>query len=71
MKTLAKRFRTVESKQNSRLKELRRALSHSGRQERGPIGIEGPNLLKEALRAGSAHLLAFSLRKARSICWKE
>jgi RNA methyltransferase, TrmH family len=52
MKTLAKRFRTVESKQNSRLKELRRALSHSGRQERGPIGLEGPNLLKEALRTG-------------------
>lgn len=43
--------RIVQSKQNARLKELRRALSKPGRDERGLAGIEGPNLLEEALRA--------------------
>ncbi len=42
--------RTVQSKQNARLKELRRALGSPGR---GSLaGIEGPNLIREAMRAG-------------------
>jgi TrmH family RNA methyltransferase len=45
-------FRIVQSKQNSRLKELRRALAHPGREGQSLAGIEGPNLLAEALRAG-------------------
>jgi TrmH family RNA methyltransferase len=53
-------IRIVQSKRNVRLKELRRALAHPGREARGPAspdsralaGIEGPNLLEEALRAG-------------------
>jgi TrmH family RNA methyltransferase len=45
-------IRIVQSKQNSRLKELRRALAHPGRDSGGLAGIEGPNLLEEALRAG-------------------
>jgi TrmH family RNA methyltransferase len=52
--------RIVQSKQNSRLKELRRALNHPGHEARtfaghpsaSLAGIEGPNLLQEALRAG-------------------
>jgi TrmH family RNA methyltransferase len=44
--------RIVQSKQNARLKELRRALAHPGREGHSLIGIEGPNLLEEALRAG-------------------
>jgi TrmH family RNA methyltransferase len=48
--------RIVHSKQNPRLKELRRALASPARSGAGnatPIaGIEGPNLLHEALRAG-------------------
>jgi RNA methyltransferase, TrmH family len=44
--------RIVQSKQNARLKELRKALSSPGRNERGLVGIEGPNLLQEAMRAG-------------------
>jgi TrmH family RNA methyltransferase len=44
--------RIVQSKQNARLKELRRALALPGREGRGLAGIEGPNLLEEALRAG-------------------
>ncbi len=45
-------IRVVESKQNARLKELRRALAASGREGQGRVGIEGPKLLEEALRAG-------------------
>ena len=44
--------RIVQSKQNARLKELRRALRAPGREPGSLIGIEGPNLLEEALRAG-------------------
>jgi TrmH family RNA methyltransferase len=48
--------RIVHSKQNARLKELRRVLAHPPRSAPGSsaqlAGIEGPNLLKEALRAG-------------------
>jgi TrmH family RNA methyltransferase len=60
-------LRIVQSKQNARLKELRRALAHPGH-EGCLAGIEGPNLLGEALSArlrircvfaaqGSEHLL--------------
>ena len=42
-------IRIVQSKQNSRLKELRRALAAPSRGE--AVGIEGPNLLREVLRA--------------------
>lgn len=49
-------IRIVQSKQNARLKELRKALAYpgreAGREDRGLAGIEGPNLLEEALRAG-------------------
>jgi TrmH family RNA methyltransferase len=44
--------RIVESKQNARLKELRKALSAPGRGAGALVGIEGPNLIQEALRAG-------------------
>jgi TrmH family RNA methyltransferase len=44
-------LRIVQSKQNARLKELRRALAHPGRGEDSLAGIEGPKLLDEALRA--------------------
>jgi TrmH family RNA methyltransferase len=44
--------RIVQSKHNPRLKELRRALSRPAREDRGLAGIEGPNLIHEALRAG-------------------
>lgn len=45
-------IRDVESRQNARLKELRRALAAPGRADGGLVGIEGPNLLEEALGAG-------------------
>ena len=43
--------RVVESKQNARVKELRQALAQPGRDARRLVGIEGRNLLVEALRA--------------------
>jgi TrmH family RNA methyltransferase len=45
-------YRIVQSKQNSRLKELRRALTHPARETTSLAGIEGLKLLEEALRAG-------------------
>jgi TrmH family RNA methyltransferase len=44
-------IRIVQSKQNARLKDLRRALANPGRLEDRLAGIEGPNLLAEALHA--------------------
>jgi RNA methyltransferase, TrmH family len=44
--------RVVESKQNARLKELRKALNAPARGAQALVGIEGPKLLEEALRAG-------------------
>jgi TrmH family RNA methyltransferase len=44
--------RVVESKDNARLQELRKALAATGRSAQGRVGIEGPHLLEEALRAG-------------------
>ncbi len=49
--------RIVQSKQNVRIRQLRRALAHPGRAVQnsagqGLAGIEGPHLIEEALRAG-------------------
>ncbi|MGB8029775.1 MAG: RNA methyltransferase [Terracidiphilus sp.] len=44
--------RNIQSKDNARLKELRKALSAPGRGAHALAGIEGPNLIEEALRAG-------------------
>jgi TrmH family RNA methyltransferase len=60
--------RIVQSKQNARLKELRRALSspmreadrECGGEGRGLAGIEGANLIEEALRAGLEVHCAFA-----------
>ncbi len=47
-------LRIVQSNQNFRVKELKRALARPGSIQRGLAGIEGPNLLTEALRSGIA-----------------
>jgi TrmH family RNA methyltransferase len=44
--------RTVQSKDNARLKDLRKALSAPGRGVGSLVGIEGPKLIEEAMRAG-------------------
>jgi TrmH family RNA methyltransferase len=45
-------IRIVQSKQNPRLKELRKALAYPGRNERCLVAIEGPHLVNEAILAG-------------------
>lgn len=45
-------IREVQSKDNARLKELRKALTAPGGSAQGLAGIEGPHLVEEALRAG-------------------
>ncbi len=52
--------RIVQSKQNARLKQLRRAIANPGAEARGLAGIEGPNLIEEALRAGLRIECAFA-----------
>ncbi|HTX76294.1 MAG TPA: RNA methyltransferase [Terracidiphilus sp.] len=58
-------IRIVQSKQNARLKELRRAIAQPGREARGLAGIEGPNLLDEALRAGLRITAVFLAQEAK------
>jgi RNA methyltransferase, TrmH family len=45
-------FRIVQSRQNSRVKELRASLSSGTLSECGRVGIEGEHLLTEAVRSG-------------------
>jgi RNA methyltransferase, TrmH family len=59
--------RIVQSKQNARLKELRRALGRPGREGHGMAGIEGPNLLEEALRAGLRIHCVFAAQGAEKL----
>jgi RNA methyltransferase, TrmH family len=49
--TLRTRTRLIESRQNPRVKELRAALSRSGRTPSGLIAIEGEHLVTEAMRS--------------------
>jgi RNA methyltransferase, TrmH family len=49
--TLHTRTRLIASRQNPRVKELRAALSHSGRTPSGLIAIEGEHLVAEAMRS--------------------
>jgi TrmH family RNA methyltransferase len=59
--------RVVQSRQNARLKELRRALAASGREAQGRVGIEGPKLLEEALGAGVRVATVFVADGAESL----
>jgi len=76
-------FRIVQSKQNARLKELRQALAHPGRISRSVperngfehsakhqnrlAGIEGSNLLEEALHAGLPLACVFVALEAEAL----
>lgn len=46
------RLRRVESRQNARVKDLRRAFSEATPSEKGEVAIEGMHLVEEAIRAG-------------------
>lgn len=57
--------RFINSRQNSRLKDLRRALTSPGRD--GVAALEGPHLLEEGLRAGVHVLCVFAVQGAEEI----
>jgi TrmH family RNA methyltransferase len=59
--------RIVQSKQNARLKQLRQALAHPGRNGCDLAGIEGPKLLDEALRAGLRVACVFAAQGAEPL----
>jgi TrmH family RNA methyltransferase len=46
------RLRRVESRQNTRVKELRRGFSEASPNDEGEVAIEGMHLVEEAIRAG-------------------
>ena len=59
--------RVLESKDNARLKELRKALAGAGPRSQGRVGIEGPHLLEEALHAGLRVTTVFVARGAERL----
>jgi RNA methyltransferase, TrmH family len=59
--------RIVQSKHNARLKELRRALSAPTGSRPELVGIEGPNLVGEALRAGRGIACVFVAQGAEGL----
>jgi TrmH family RNA methyltransferase len=60
-------IRKVESKQNAQLKELRQSLAAPRRAADGLVGIEGPKLLEEALRAGLRLSAVFVAQQAEQL----
>jgi TrmH family RNA methyltransferase len=57
--------RIVQSKQNARLKELRRALANPGRD--GLAAVEGPILIEEALRSGLRVRCVFAAQESQPL----
>jgi TrmH family RNA methyltransferase len=48
----ADRLRRVDSRQNARIKQLRRAFAEAAPNEHGEVAIEGMHLVEEAIRSG-------------------
>ena len=46
------RLRRINSRQNARVKELRRGFAEAAPNERGEVAIEGMHLVEEAIRSG-------------------
>jgi TrmH family RNA methyltransferase len=59
------RLRRVESRQNARVKELRRAFGEAAPNEKGEVAIEGMHLVEEAIRAGLRLSAVFFSESAR------
>ncbi|HEY1767072.1 MAG TPA: RNA methyltransferase [Terracidiphilus sp.] len=59
--------RIVQSKHNARLKQLRQALASPGRSKGDAAGIEGPNLVLEAVRAGLRIECVFVAQEAEDL----
>jgi len=59
------RFRRVDSRHNSRVKELRRLFRESGPDPQGEVAIEGMHLVEEAIRSGLRISTVFFSESAR------
>jgi TrmH family RNA methyltransferase len=59
------RLRRVDSRQNARVKELRRAFAEAAPNDQGEIAIEGVHLVEEAIRSGLRLSAVFFSESAR------
>jgi len=59
------RLRRVESRQNARVKELRRAFAEAAPNQQGEVAIEGMHLVEEAIRSGLRLQTVFFSESAR------
>jgi TrmH family RNA methyltransferase len=59
------RLRRVESRQNARVKELRRAFAEAAPNQQGEVAIEGMHLIEEAIRSGLRLATVFFSESAR------
>ena len=59
------RLRRIDSRQNARVKELRRAFAEAAPNEQGEVAIEGMHLVEEAIRSGLRLSTVFFSESAR------
>jgi RNA methyltransferase, TrmH family len=59
------RLRRVDSRQNARVKELRRAFAEATPNDQGEIAVEGMHLVEEAIRSGLRLSTVFFSESAR------
>jgi RNA methyltransferase, TrmH family len=59
------RLRRVNSRQNTRVKELRRAYAEAAPNEQGEVAVEGMHLVEEAIRSGLRLSTVFISESAR------
>jgi RNA methyltransferase, TrmH family len=59
------RLRRIESRQNTRVKELRRAFAEGMPNEQGEVAVEGMHLVEEAIRSGLRLSTVFFSESAR------
>jgi TrmH family RNA methyltransferase len=59
------RLRPISSRQNARVKELRRVFQEAAPNERGEVAVEGAHLIEEAIRSGLRLETVFFSESAR------
>ena len=59
------RLRRVDSRQNARVKELRRSFADAAPNDQGEVAIEGMHLVEEAIRSGLRLSTVFFSESAR------
>jgi RNA methyltransferase, TrmH family len=64
------RLRLVNSRQNARVKELRRSFAEAAPSEQGEVAIEGMHLVEEAIRSGLRLGTVFFSESARERAYK-